>query len=72
MPRPISRRELIRRLRKLGWQGPFAGKRHQHMTQTGKRIPIPNPHRGDLDWSLVSVLLRQAGIRAEEWKTLDL
>ena len=70
MPRPISRRELIRRLREFGWNGPFPGNRHQDMIKQGKRIQIPNPHRGDLDWSLVNRLLKQEEIDHEQWKKI--
>lgn len=32
-----------------------------------KKVTIPNPHRGDLDWSLVKSLLQQAAIDPDEW-----
>lgn len=73
MPNPISRRELIRRLRLLGWSGPHTGGKHEHMRHPVSRIKLtlPNPHRGDLDWSLVKRILAQAGIDADAWKHLD-
>ncbi len=69
MPKPVSRRELIRRLRVLGWEGPFPGGKHAAMRHlfTGIKTPLPNPHRGDLDWSLVKRILGQAGVTREEW-----
>lgn len=70
MPKPISRRELIRRLRLSGWQGPFPGKRHQFMSKADRRVFIPNPHRGDLDWSLVKQIVSQAGIATDAWDKL--
>ena len=70
MPKPISRRELIRRMRILGWSGPEAGKRHGAMRKGTHTIPIPNPHRGDLDWTLVKRVLKQAEIEPEEWERL--
>ena len=70
MPRPISRRELIQRLRTLGWEGPYPGGSHMVMTFGPQKITISNPHRGDLDWTLVKVLLKQAHIEADEWKKL--
>ena len=30
------------------------------------QIPIPNPHRGDIDWSLTKRLLAQGGVTREE------
>jgi predicted RNA binding protein YcfA (HicA-like mRNA interferase family) len=70
MPRPISRRELIRRLRALGWDGPYPGGSHMVMMNGSRRITIPNPHRGDIDWSLTKQILAQAGISRDEWEAL--
>ena len=67
MPRPVSRRELIRRLRELGWEGPFPGGTHVHMAKGPVQIPIPNPHRGDIDGSLTKRLLAQGNITRLEW-----
>jgi predicted RNA binding protein YcfA (HicA-like mRNA interferase family) len=69
MPKPIKRRELIRRFRALGWVGPESGHRHLAMRRGQKTVPIPNPHgSGDLDWSLVKRILRDAGIEPAEWE----
>ena len=70
MPKPVSRRELIRRLRRLGFDGPFPGGRHEAMRHlfSGLKVPVPNPHSGDIDWSLTKRILEQAGIRAEDWE----
>ncbi len=38
------------------------------MKQGARKITIPNPHRGDIDWSLTSKILAQAAIDPEEWK----
>ena len=69
MPKPISRREMIRRFKKLGWEGPFPGGKHEGMRhpKTKVKIPLPNPHKGDLDWSLVKRILKQAGIQNDDW-----
>ena len=68
MPSNISRKELIRRFRSLGYIGPFSGGRHQFMIKESKKIRIPNPHKGrDIDASLLTEILRQAGIAYEEW-----
>ena len=65
---PCSRREFIRKLRALGFDGPFAGGKHQYMTKTGgATIPIPNPHRGDISVDLLSRILRVANIDRDEW-----
>jgi hypothetical protein len=67
MPKPVSRRDLVRRPRALGWTGPYSGKRHVFMRKDGCRVFIPNPHGGDIDWSLTKAILDQAGITREEW-----
>jgi len=45
---PISRRNLVRHLRQLGFQGPFPGGRHSYMDNGTVTLVIPNPHRGDI------------------------
>jgi len=68
MPRPISRRELIRKFRRLGFTGPVAGKRHQFMQRDKLKVRIPNPHKsGQVSEALLKEILRQAGISLEEW-----
>lgn len=68
MPSSVSRKELLRKFKALGYSGPFSGGRHQFMIKGKKKIRIPNPHgSGDLDISLVEEILRQAGISSEEW-----
>jgi predicted RNA binding protein YcfA (HicA-like mRNA interferase family) len=69
MPSHISRRELIRKFRSLGYEGPFTGKKHQFMIKGTRKIRIPNPHVSkDIHVSLLKEILRQAGISDEEWK----
>jgi predicted RNA binding protein YcfA (HicA-like mRNA interferase family) len=64
---PVSRRELVRKLKGLGFEGPFPGGKHQWMRRGGLRLTIPNPHRGLIDPGLTRRILRQAGIAIEEW-----
>jgi len=64
----VSRRELIRRFRALGFAGPISGGRHQFMKRGALKVRIPNPHKGGtIDGSLVKEVLRQAGIGTAEW-----
>ena len=68
MAQPVSRKELIRRFRSLGFAGPISGARHQFMQKGELKVRIPNPHKGgDIDWSLVKEILRQAGIKIRDW-----
>ena len=65
---PVSRQQLIRRLRKLGWGGPYAGGRHQHMTKGTIQLTVPNPHhRKDIGVQLLKLVLDEAGISRDEW-----
>lgn len=64
----ISRRQLIRKFRALGYSGPFSGGKHQFMIKGRQKIRVPNPHgRGEIDVGLLKEILRQAGIKEEEW-----
>ncbi|MGC8960587.1 MAG: type II toxin-antitoxin system HicA family toxin [Chloroflexia bacterium] len=65
---PVSRRDLIRRLRSLGFEGPYAGGRHEFMVRGDVRLILPNPHRGTIGVALLSRILRQAGVSLEEWE----
>ena len=40
--RPLKRRDFIRKLRALGFAGPYSGTRHQFMTFDSHRQTIPN------------------------------
>ncbi len=71
MPDPITRRELIRRFRQLGFIGPIEGAKHAFMVKGGLKVRISNPHRGDIDASLLREILRQAGIAWSQWKSVD-
>jgi hypothetical protein len=51
--RPVSRRELIRKLKSLGFDGPFPGGKHHWMRRDGLRVTIPNPHGGAIDSGLI-------------------
>ncbi len=40
--KPCKRRDFIRRLRKLGFDGPYSGTRHQFMIYGQNRMAIPS------------------------------
>jgi len=68
---PISRKDLVRCLRKMGFDGPYSGGKHQFMLKGNVTLTIPNPHKGNIGRELLSRILRQAGISREEWERLD-
>jgi len=43
---PCKRRDFIRRLRKLGFDGPYSGTRHQFMVYAQQRLAIPSNEEG--------------------------
>lgn len=65
---PIGREDLMRSLRRLGFEGPISGGRHQYMVRATQRVGIPNPHGGVVGRELLARLLRQAGIQRGEWE----
>ncbi len=67
---PIKRRDLIRYLRELGFDGPYSGGNHQYMIRRRTRVRVPNPHQGDIGRGLLQRILKQAGVSKEEWEKL--
>jgi predicted RNA binding protein YcfA (HicA-like mRNA interferase family) len=63
----VSWTDLVKRLRKLGFEGPYQGGKHPYMIRDNLVLTIPNPHRGDISIDLLSRILKQAGITREEW-----
>lgn len=70
MPRPISRRELIRKLRKLGFVGPLSGGRHPYMGRGSQRISIPNPHGKDIGSVLLGRILHEIGVSLQDFEKI--
>ncbi|MBI4313035.1 MAG: type II toxin-antitoxin system HicA family toxin [Chloroflexi bacterium] len=73
MPRfgPVARQDLIAALRAAGFSGPFPGTRHEFMTRGATRLIVPNPHHGEVIGApLLRRILREAGIRRQEWEKL--
>lgn len=65
---PTKRRVLIGGLRKIGFEGPFSGGKHEFMVKRDLVLTIPNPHRTDIGPELLGLVLRQAGISRREWE----
>ncbi len=66
----ISRADLIRALRKVGFTGPEPGGKHPAMRKGTFTLTIPNVHRGDIGRNLLARILKQANITREEWEQL--
>ena len=68
MFKPVSRRVLIKKFKKLGFVGPISGGRHSFMKKETLKVSIPSPHKEDVIGApLLKEILRQAGISQEEW-----
>ena len=69
--RPISRKELIAKLKSLGFEGPFRATKHQYMLKGRHKIFIPNPHKGkDVGVPLLKKIISQIGIKQDEFMKL--
>jgi len=66
----VSRSDLIRCLKQIGFDGPYSGGKHQYMIKDELKLTIPNPHKGDISVGLLNRILRQANISREEWEVL--
>jgi predicted RNA binding protein YcfA (HicA-like mRNA interferase family) len=66
--KPISRRELIRKLRALSFEGPLSGGKHPFMKKGRLKLRIPNPHHQDIPADLLKRVLRQGDIKEEDWE----
>jgi len=72
---PCKRNEFIRRLRKLGFDGPYSGSRHQFMVYQQHRLTIPS----NLEYSVsqLRLMIRELediisrSITIEEWDSLS-
>jgi predicted RNA binding protein YcfA (HicA-like mRNA interferase family) len=67
---PIKRKDLLRALKKAGFEGPYAGGKHEFLIKGNVRLRLPNPHVGEIGKDLLARILRQAGISREEWEKL--
>ena len=72
MPRlgPVKRRDLVRYLHRLGFDGPYSGGKHQFMQRDDIAVVLPNPHQNDIGAELLIRILRQAGVSKRKWEQL--
>jgi HicA-like toxin of HicAB toxin-antitoxin system len=67
---PTKRQDLIRGLHQCGFDGPFSGGKHQFMKRGSLKLPIPNPHQGDISVSLLKRILAKAGVPEDDWERM--
>ena len=63
----VSWNTLVKKLKALGFEGPYKGGRHYFMTKGTLRLTIPNPHSDDIGIPLLKEILARAGIDRNEW-----
>ncbi len=72
---PCKRGEFVRRLRRLGFEGPYSGAKHQFMVFQQHRLTIPSnaeysvPQLRMMLREVESIIGRQ--ISADEWEQLS-
>lgn len=67
--RPISRKDLIKKLKGFGYYGPLSGGNHQYMKKGSHKLRIPNKHKKkDIHPDLLKRILKQANIDEKEWE----
>jgi len=74
MPRlhPEKPQDVVKKLRRLGYEGPFGGGKHVFMRhpETRQKIAIPW-HRGrTIPVGTLRAILRQVGVTRDEWLAL--
>jgi len=67
---PVKRADLVKYLRKYGFDGPYSGGKRLFMVKENVTLTIPNPHQKDIGREFLNRILRQAGISKEEWERL--
>lgn len=71
---PCKRSDFIRKLRRLGFDGPFTGTRHQFMVVSQKRLAIPS--NSEYSVPQLRIMIREIRdimgreITVEEWASL--
>jgi hypothetical protein len=71
---PCKRRNFIRKLRQLGFDGPYSGTRHQFMVYENQRLAIPS--NSEYSVPQLRMMLNEAetilgrSITVDEWNRL--
>ena len=69
---PLRFDQVVRKLRRLGFDGPIPGGRHSRMINLETRQIVPLPAHGgrDLGIGLIRAIIREVGITPDEWNSL--
>ncbi len=66
---PVSHREFVRRLKKLGFEGPYPGTKHPFVIRNRRPYHVPNPHGHEISVTLLRRILAQLEISREDWES---
>jgi len=72
--RPCKRNDFVRRLRQLGFVGPYSGAKHQFMVYENQRLTIPSNREYSVPQ--LRMMLREVGrivgreILLDKWESL--
>lgn len=58
----------MQKLRRMGFESPYAGGRHLFMCKGELKMRIPNPHQSDISGGLIAEILREAHIDPVNWE----
>ena len=64
---PISWNDLVRRLRKFGFDGPYQQVKYPYMVRGSLVLTVPNPHKKEIGVDLLTRILKQAGVSRKNW-----
>ena len=71
---PCKRREFIKRLRKLNFDGPYSGTRHQFMVYKNYRLSIPSNTEFSVPQLRMMVneveAILERSVTADDWNSL--
>ena len=67
---PTKRKDLIKALKKAGFEGPFAGGKHEFLVKEELRLVLPNPHQSEISKDLLARILKQANISRKDWEKI--
>ena len=64
---PVSWKQLVKRLKEFGFEGPFSRGKHPYMIKGNLVLTMPNLHKKEISVDLLSRILKQANIKKQEW-----
>jgi predicted RNA binding protein YcfA (HicA-like mRNA interferase family) len=68
---PLSQKEIIRRLQRLGFEGPRRRKskaNHAFMVKGKLKATIPSDHGSDLSGPFIERMIKKLGISKADWE----